>query len=340
MLSRRKFLQGSAVLAAAPAMVWPSQASAQAPARRSSQVPGYYRLMVGDVEVTAVYDGQVNVPVSVLQGAKPKEIAALLEYGFTDPKADIPVAVNTFLLNTGSNLVLVDTGGGTFFGPSAGLLAQNIRAAGYAPEDVDTILFTHLHMDHALGIVDGANQPIFPRAVLRVAQAEADYWLSDAYLSIAPERMKPFLRKLKESLAPYQASGRFKTFATGEATVAGIEAVPLPGHTPGHHGFRVSSKGQGFLAWGDTMHNAAVQFTRPDVTFSFDVDAPWARSTRQTLLPGLGQGANLGGRRPPAVPGRRAHPGQGQGLRLDSRRLQGAFGGMSPGLCRSWGCGR
>lgn len=291
MLNRRRFLQGSVVLAAASAMLRPpSRAAAQAAARRSVQAPGYFRLTVGEVEVTALYDGVINVSPGLLRGVKPRDLAVLLEDAFLDPKTDFPVPVSAFLVNTGRNLVLVDAGAGALPGLGTGLLPENLRAAGYAPDEIDTVLLTHLHMDHALGVADGDGRAVFPRAVVRVGQADAAYWLSDELAAASSEKVKRYLKSLDGALAPYIADGRFKPFAPGETPVDGVEAVPLPGHTPGHHGFRVVSKERRLLVWGDVMHNAAVQFPKPETAIDFDLDRPWAASTRKVLLSELATG--------------------------------------------------
>jgi len=285
MISRRKFLLGSAVLAAAPAVsLPPSLALADAPAKRQAQAPGYFRLRLGDVEITAVYDGAVTLRPEILHGASPKEVTSLLEDECIAPKAGIPITINAFLINTGRNLVLADTGAGSYFGDKAGLVPENIRAAGYTPEEIDTVLLTHLHSDHALGLTDATGRPIFPGAVVRVRDADAAYWQSDDLFAKADGEKKRFLTALRAAVAPYAASGKLLPFAAGETPVAGVEAVALPGHTPGHTGFRVRSGGQSLLAFGDTVHNAAVQFPRPAVSIDFDENQPVAVSTRKLLM--------------------------------------------------------
>ncbi len=284
MISRRAFLASAALLAAAPATAWTPPAAAGAPPRRATQVPGYFRLLVGDVEVTAVYDGQGRIDPAILHGAPPQVMAALLEEGCIDPKAGIPVAINAFLVNTGRNLMLVDTGAGTYFGARAGFAADNIRAAGYAPEQIDTILLTHLHSDHALGLANVDGGPAFLEAVVRVRDVELAYWLDDALLAQAPPEKKRTLTALRQALSPYAQAGRLTPFALGQSPAPGVEAVPVPGHTPGHCGFRVGTAGQSLLAWGDVVHALAVQFPRPAISLDYDVDQPAAVAARADLM--------------------------------------------------------
>jgi glyoxylase-like metal-dependent hydrolase (beta-lactamase superfamily II) len=285
MLSRRKFLQSSAALAALPAVSWPtSLALAAGPAKHSNQVPGYFRISVGDIEVTALYDGMIILKPDILHGTNPKEMAVLLEDGCLYPTGSLPIPISAFLINTGQNLFMIDTGVGTGFGDKAGMIPGNIKAAGYSPEQVETILLTHMHSDHVLGLVDGNGQAIFPGAVVRVSQAEADYWLNQGLENRIPEGQKRFLAKIRQAVAPYMSSRKFKPFGPGESPAEGVSAVALPGHTPGQCGYKLSSQGQSLLAWGDIAHCQAAQFPRPEVTIDFDVDPAQAKATRKAIM--------------------------------------------------------
>ena len=122
---------------------------AEAPQVRT-QVPGYQRHMVGQFEVTALYDGRIQLDSKLLKNATPKEISQLLARSFRS--SPTPTAVIAFLVNTGKQLVLVDAGAAQLFGPSLGQVHANLKAAGYQPEQVDAVLLTHLHGDHVGGL--------------------------------------------------------------------------------------------------------------------------------------------------------------------------------------------
>ncbi|WP_207953585.1 MBL fold metallo-hydrolase [Vreelandella lionensis] len=102
-------------------------------------------------------------------------------------------AVNAFLIHTGQNLVLVDAGSAACFGPTLGQVEQNLRASGYAPEQVDTILMTHLHPDHVCGLVDENGEAVYPNAELRASEGDADFWLDEERSQALPRRSVPSL---------------------------------------------------------------------------------------------------------------------------------------------------
>jgi glyoxylase-like metal-dependent hydrolase (beta-lactamase superfamily II) len=265
---------------AALAMASLLAASAQASAPQvRTQAPGYYRMMVGDIEVTALSDGTVNLPVDkLLTHTTEAQVNSALTAAYQ--KAPLETSVNGFLVNTGTHLVLVDTGAGGMFGPTLGKLADSLRAAGYRPDQVDEIYITHFHADHVGGLVaDG--KAVYPNAVVRADQREADFWLSAEHLEAAPEAMKGFFKAAQTALGPYVAAGHFKPFKGDTELTPGVRAQSTPGHTAGHSFYVVESKGQKLVLWGDLMHVAAVQFPDPAVTIQFDTDSDQALAQRR-----------------------------------------------------------
>lgn len=252
-------------------------AHAEAPLAKK-QAPGWYRTMVGDIEVTALLDTSARLPmVQFMTGAPKEELSAAMKKHFL---ADQPeLSVNAFLVNTGSKLVLVDTGLGTGMG-STPMLQDNLRAAGYRPEQVDEIYITHMHGDHIGGLAVGG-QRVFPNAVLRIDKADTDYWLSDEAMKNAPQDQRDGFETAKAMTGPYAAAGKLKPFEGVTQLVPGVTAVPAHGHTPGHTIYRIDSKGETLVLWGDLMHVAAVQFEKPKVAINFDVDSPHAIAQRE-----------------------------------------------------------
>lgn len=266
-------------------------ASAEAP-KVQTQVPGYYRIQLGQFEITALYDGAIELDTKLLKNTNSAELQLLLSRMFVgNPK--MQTAVNAYLINTGDTLVLVDAGAAKLFGPSLGHVLENMKAAGYEPAQVDTVVITHLHGDHMGGLNDANGQPLFPKATVLVSQEDNDFWLSQKNADDAPTERQPFFKMARDSAAPYLASGQWKTFTEGSILAPGIEAVKANGHTPGHTAYAVESEGQKLLIWGDLVHAHAVQFARPGVSIEFDIDQIQAIATRRSIMKAMAASKSL-----------------------------------------------
>jgi len=263
----------------------PNTALDAAPQHRD-QVPGFYRLKVGDLEVTALFDGAAVFDAHWLNGTKATMdgvVKALQE----DPRL-LDVSDEGFLVNTGKQRILVDAGAGSWWGGGVlGRLEGSLRSAGYTPEEVDLVLITHLHSDHVGGLTTQDGKRVFPNADVYVAKAESDFWLSAEIAAKAPKDVQPFFQSAQAIAAPYIKAGKWHTFNGSESIVDGMQLVPLPGHTPGHTGYEFSSKGQKILFCGDIIHAQRVQLQHPEVTAVFDIDQNAAAATRLQLLPKL-----------------------------------------------------
>jgi glyoxylase-like metal-dependent hydrolase (beta-lactamase superfamily II) len=269
-----------------------SAAHAAAPMVKTP-APGYFRMMVGDIEVTPISDGTVDLPMDQLLHQKPELTKATLEKNFL--KVPLETSDNAFLINTGSKLVLVDTGAGALFGPTLGKFVQNLKNAGYQPEQIDEIYITHMHGDHVGGLVhDG--QRVFPNAVVRAGKADADFWLSKANMDKAPADKKGFFQGAMASINPYVQAGKFKAIDSNGELVPGVTAMPEHGHTPGHTTYVVESRGQKLWLIGDLIHVAAVQMDNPQVTIGFDSDEKAAYASRKKVFDEAAKnGALVGG---------------------------------------------
>jgi len=278
-------------LAAVTLMGLAPLAHAEAPQVRT-QVPGYYRMMLGQFEITALYDGALELDTKLLHNTTPTELNKLLARMFVgNPK--MQTAVNAYLINTGKNLVLVDAGAAKLFGPGLGFILQNMKAAGYEPAQVDTVIITHLHGDHVGGVADADGKPVFPKARIMVAKEDNDFWLSQKVADGSPEAMQRFFKMARDSAAPYLKTGQWETFTVGSVLVPGITAVKANGHTPGHTAFAVESDGQKLLIWGDLVHAHAVQFANPGVSFEYDVDQKQAIATRKSIFKAMAASKSL-----------------------------------------------
>lgn len=258
-------------------------AMAEAPMAKK-QVSGYYRMMHGQFEVTVLFDGAFDVDILRMSNATETELQQLLARNYIDGNK-VQTATNVYVVNTGKNLVLIDVGCGTLFGPKMGKIMDNLKAAGYTPEQVDTILLTHMHPDHVGGLVDANGNMLFPNAKVYANQVESDFWLSDKNASEAKsDQMKNAFKNAKASTAPYRAAKKWHTFQHKDEVVPGIRAVSIAGHTPGHTMFRIKSDEQRFFILGDLVISQTVQFTRPDVTLEFDINPEQSVLTRYKVF--------------------------------------------------------
>ena len=274
----RKVIAGLVALAAGLLFIHTSHAGAPI---QKGQAPGFYRMMLGDFEIVALSDGTVNLEVGkLLTNTQRKKVDELLTRSFlADP---VETSVTGYLINTGSKLILMDTGAGNLFGPTLGNFGNNLKAAGYRPEQVDEVYITHMHADHVGGLMAGSERA-FPNAIVRADKRDADFWLSQANLDAAPEGAKGFFKGAMASINPYVAAGKFQPFDGSGELVPGIKAVSTYGHTKGHTIYLVESRGQKLAVLGDLMHVAAVQFVNPSVTIEFDTDSKPAAAQRKKI---------------------------------------------------------
>lgn len=252
------------------------------------EAPAFYRLMLGDYEVTVLWDGTTARQFDQIL-SKPAVIREV--YARDHQSLPAAMSINTFLINTGSELVLIDSGGGSYVGERAGRLIANLRASGYRPEQIDAILLTHLHPDHFGGLVDGGSRA-FANATVYVNKQDLDYWLGPAAQVAARQKMS---QQAHASVDPYAAAGKLRPFEGATVLFRGIRTLPAPGHTVGHTTYMVESKGQQLLLWGDIIHSAETQFMDPQITIQFDMDAQAAIQTRtRTLVDSAGKGYMIG----------------------------------------------
>lgn len=244
-----------------------------------AQGSGFYRRRVGDVVVTAINDGVLNLPLGAMRGIEPDAASAMLQDAFRLPTPR--PSVNTFLIQGNGTTILIDTGMGGAMGPALGHLQARLAAAGVMPGEVDAVLMTHLHSDHTGGLASPAGTAVFPKAELVIPQGEADFWLSEAIAAAAPEERKPSFAGAQAAVAPYRS--RLRLFS-GTDVAPGIQAHPLPGHTPGHTGYLVTSGDAALLIWGDALHVQDVQLRRPEVGMVFDTDPEEAMRSRLRVL--------------------------------------------------------
>lgn len=253
-----------------------------APPMAKTMAPAYYRMMVGEFEVTALSDGTVSLPVDeLLTNTTREKVKITLAKSFLS--TPLETSVNAYLVNTGSKLILIDAGAGKLYGPTLGGLIANLNSAGYQAEQIDEIYVTHLHPDHVGGLVDGERK-IFTNAVVHADKRDADFWLVNKNMEKVSAEGKDNFKHAIAAVSPYVKTGHFITFSGDVDLVPGIKAIATPGHSIGHSVYAIESKGSKLVILGDLIHVAAVQFPNPAVTVKFDSDSRAAAAQRQRIF--------------------------------------------------------
>ncbi|RLZ07913.1 MBL fold metallo-hydrolase [Acinetobacter sp. 2JN-4] len=256
--------------------------SPQTPIQQQKQVSGFYQHQVGDVQITALLDGTNFMSPSLFKDISPQQVQEILKKYYADQDKGIQTSINAFLVNTEKSLILVDSGAESCFGAHLGSILKNLVASGYKPEQVDTILLTHLHPDHVCGISQKGTAN-FPNATVYVSNDEAKYWLDPKQTAKLPkEKQANYLstvEMIKEAIAPYQAKQRFKTFKLGDE-IQGFKVINTSGHTPGHYSYELKTKDQSVVFIGDIVHSHTVQFDKPQTAIEYDIDPKKAVQTR------------------------------------------------------------
>ena len=258
--------------------------------------PGFRRTKLGDVEIISLIDGIARRPLGeeFVKNAPIAEVRALLaSQGLPTEYIDIPFT--PFLVVAGSRRILMDTGLGDHGGPTTGKLLENLRAAGFGPQDIDTVLITHYHGDHINGLRNKAGEYIFSKAKVLVPAPEHAFWMDDARMAAAPDAMKGAFNNVRRTFAQMPADMLVR-FEPGSELAPGVRSVAAFGHTPGHTLFEVSSGGQSFHYVGDLTNVPALFARNPDWAVTFDMDAEAARKVRrETFARILSANAMVGG---------------------------------------------
>jgi len=234
-------------------------------------------LPIGDFSVVPLLDGPQSLPLNLFRGA---DEATILAVAGEQP---VPASFNAFLIKHGAERFLVDTGNGTSRPGGSGQLLLSLKGAETKPEDISKIFITHLHSDHIGGLVEGG-KAVFPKAQVYVAKQEYDYWMNEEVMRQAGENWRPMFLVIHAVFRVLESNKALVFFTPGDVVAPDITSVALLGHTPGHSGFLLTSKGKKFFFVGDLLHAGALQFSRPDITLLFDSDQPMAKETRLRIF--------------------------------------------------------
>lgn len=284
MLTRRRMLSGSAFALAMglqEPLVWSGDAKAQE-ARAESQ--GFNRYMVGDVEVTALYDGiwkKEHDPAFIKNASVEETKVALAKAGQTTDYVPIPLTV--IVLKIGDRRVMIDSGSGQGqWQPTATRLAESMKAAGIAAESISTILVSHFHPDHIYGLMEkGTDAAIYPNAEIVVHAAEWKWWMEPGRVESLPQARKALGARIQRVFPGWK---NFRLAEQDTEVAPGVRLVSAPGHTPGHAAYHLTSGAAQLMISNDVAYVPALLAPHPEWQGAYDQDGPTAVTTRRALL--------------------------------------------------------
>jgi glyoxylase-like metal-dependent hydrolase (beta-lactamase superfamily II) len=233
---------------------------------------------LGRFECTTIKDSEININAfeffSGVDSDKMRE--AFEEFGL-NPEA-VPLSLQDFVIDTGREIVLIDTGLGKPVYADEGKLVESLHALGIDPKDVDVVIITHGHWDHIGGIADEEGQLQFPNARHVMSKTAWEFWASAEHLSQMSGRLEEWA---DENLPPIK--DLVELVESDTEILPGFEMIAAPGHTPGQMAVLVQSDNQKLLCLADAAHNP-VQMIYPDIGYANDMDMEKAKTTRRALV--------------------------------------------------------
>jgi glyoxylase-like metal-dependent hydrolase (beta-lactamase superfamily II) len=248
-----------------------SPTTPSAPSLTGAQ-PGHYRFAIGTIEALAVNDGGFAMPPpdSPFGIGEPREKVTRALDDALVPTDLVRLPFNVMVLRIGAELIMIDAGCGTVFGPAGGHLVANLAAAGVKPEQITAIIVSHMHGDHFGGLLDANGAVVFKNAKLFIHRVEHAYWTEKG-----DENVQSYLNAFK---------GKWQLIAGGEKLLGGLEIMDAFGHTPGHLAVAITSGDEQLLHFVDVVHNHVLSFAHPEWVMKFDVLSDVAIATRKRVL--------------------------------------------------------
>jgi glyoxylase-like metal-dependent hydrolase (beta-lactamase superfamily II) len=233
---------------------------------------------IGRFECRVIKDGGTTIDaLNFFSGVEPEKISAACEEFHWNPAA-VPLSVLVLVVNTGEDLILIDTGLGEPVYTDEGKFIESLSEQRIDPDDVDVVIITHGHWDHIGGIADEEGQLHFPNARHVMSRTAWEFWTAEENLSQMPERLAEWAQENLPSL-----KGRVELVDEALEILPGISMIAASGHTPGQMAVLVQSDNQKLLCLADAAHNP-LQMAYPDIGYSDDRDPEKARSTRWALV--------------------------------------------------------
>jgi glyoxylase-like metal-dependent hydrolase (beta-lactamase superfamily II) len=276
--SRRTVLAaGAAALTLPPLLAAPARAAVPV---SGHQAPGFYRFRLGEYEVTILHDGARSFPPpDNFVTNVPHDRALQAAADAFMPPGKVTVPFNPTLINTGRQLVLIDTGNGPSPDGAVGQLFPNLAAAGVTPGDIDLVVISHLHPDHTNGLRTKAGAIAFPNAQIVAPEPEWAFWMNDENMAKATDTVtRNYFANTRAVLGGLDE--RIGRYRWNDEVAPGITALATPGHTPGHTSFAVASGNARMLVQSDITNIPEFFLRNPDWHVMYDHDPDLAQQTR------------------------------------------------------------
>ena len=235
-------------------------------------------MQLGDWTIHSLCDGYVDIDQAMLFD----QSAPVIQKRLGSEETLYQTPIYAFLIDTGQHLILVDTGCGGILGPTAGQLMERLKEIGCDALNVTHVLITHLHLDHIGGLLDEQGERVFPQATLYVPKADADFWTDSDEEAKAIDLLRPNFPIARQVLSLYD--DKLQLIGPNQSILPNIESVAALGHTVGHLAFRFSSQDQSALLWADLVHNAGIQFAKPEWEVTVDTVPEAAVQSRHRLF--------------------------------------------------------
>tara|TARA_S200000501_G_scaffold240794_1_gene225621 strand:- start:181 stop:1008 length:828 start_codon:yes stop_codon:yes gene_type:complete len=235
-------------------------------------------IAVGSLKVIALRDGELFLPSGALVNLSEQDLKTISN----DENSRLAYSnVNAYLVQSKDQNLLIDSGCRDLFGPTCGFVQEALKEAGLVPSDITDIFLTHLHPDHIAGTIDTDGTAVFENATLKVLDLEYNFWSSQDF-DETEVNGADWANLAKAVLHAYK--DRLETLSFDSDIAPGVSSVSIPGHTPGHSGFRVDDGRESLIQMGDILHVPNLQLINPNVATVFDIDPEAALKSRREVL--------------------------------------------------------
>jgi glyoxylase-like metal-dependent hydrolase (beta-lactamase superfamily II) len=235
-------------------------------------------IAVGSLKVVALRDGELFLPSGALVNLSEQDLKTISN----DENSRLAYSnVNAYLIQSKDQNLLIDSGCRDLFGPTCGFVQEALKEAGLVPGDITDIFLTHLHPDHIAGTINTDGTAVFENATLKVLDKEYNFWSSQDF-DETEVNGADWANLAKAVLNAYKDC--LETLSFDSDIASGVSSVSIPGHTPGHSGFRVDDGNESLIQMGDILHVPNLQLINPNVATVFDIDPEAALKSRKGVL--------------------------------------------------------